>query len=104
MNTASYLEHLRCDIESWMDLSDDVQGDVLVIQGDLQPEVKFVSTEKFTKHNLDPQLLIDTTICYPRILLATAGCIGAGLDSSDVYSVSQIGLPSGIIDMVQEMC
>ena len=71
-----------------MDLSDDAQGGVLVIQGDLQPEVNFVSTEQFTKHNPNPQLLIDKNIYYLRILLATAGCIGAGLYLSDAYSIS----------------
>ena len=84
-------------------MNDEVKGDVLVIQGDLQPEVKFVSAELFTRHVDDPQLLLDSNIYYPRILLATAGCIGAGLDSSDVYSVCRVGMPSGIIDMVQEM-
>ena len=102
-NTASCLDQLKCDIESWMDMNDEVKGDVLVIQGDLQPEVKFVSAELFTRHVDDPQLLLDSNIYYPRILLATAGCIGAGLDSSDVYSVCRVGMPSGIIDMVQEM-
>ena len=46
---------------------------------------------------------MDKNEFYPRILLATAGCIGAGLDSLDVYCVSRIGFPSSIIDMVQEM-
>ena len=51
----------------------------------------------------DRQSLVDKNEFYPRILLATAGCIGAGLDSPDVYCVSRIGFPSSIIDMVQEM-
>lgn len=102
-NTAACLDQLRSDIEAWMDLKDAVKGDVLVIQGDLQAEVKFISAEQFTKHIDNPQLLLDTNKFYPRILLATAGCIGAGLDSSDVYCVCRVGMPSGLIDMVQEM-
>ena len=46
---------------------------------------------------------MDKNEFYPMILLATAGCIGAGLDSPDAYSVSRIGFPSSITDMVQEM-
>ena len=44
-NTAACLDQLRSDIESWMDMNDKIQGDVLIIQGDPQPEVKFVSAE-----------------------------------------------------------
>jgi hypothetical protein len=40
---------------------------------------------------------------YPRILVATSGCIGAGLDSSDVYTVVRDGFPSSILDFIQEM-
>ena len=57
------------------------------MQGDLQPEVKFVFADQFTKSILDPQSLVDKNEFYPRILLATARCIGTGLDSPDVYSV-----------------
>ena len=94
---------LRSKTESWMDLSDEIKGDVLVIQGDLQPEVKFVSAEQFTRFVENPQHLVDTNQFLPRILLATAGCIGAGLDCSDVYSVCRLGFPISIINMVQEM-
>ena len=47
-NTAEFLGTLRSDIESWLDLSDNIKGDIIVIQGNLQPEVKFVSAEQFT--------------------------------------------------------
>jgi len=84
-------------------MNDTIQGNVLIIQGGLQPEVKFVSAEKFTKITNDPQLLVDKNEFYTRILIATAGCIGAGVDSPDIYSISRIGFPSSIIDLVQEM-
>ena len=69
----------------------------------MKKEVKFISAERFTKTMTNPQELIDRNKCYPRILLATAGSIGPGLNSQDVYSVSRIGFPSSIIDMAQEM-
>ena len=79
-----------------------IQGDVLIIQGDFQPEVKI-----FWWSNLLGTLL--TYNCYgigmniTILLFATSGCIGSGLESPDVYSVCRVRLPSGILDMVQEM-
>ena len=86
-----------------MDMSNEVKGGVLVIQGDLQPEIKCILAEQFTKQVNEPQLLLNSDTYYPRIVLATAGCIGVGLDSCDVYSVCRVGMPFSIINMVQEM-
>lgn len=47
--TAASIELLLSETESWMDLSDEIKEHVLVIQGDLQPEVKFISAEKSTR-------------------------------------------------------
>ena len=47
-NTASCLYQMQSDIELWLDANDDIKGDVLVINGDLKPEVKFASIERFT--------------------------------------------------------
>ena len=102
-NTASCLDQLRVDLEQWMNSSDIIKGDVLIIHGDMKKEVKFVSAERFTTTVTNPQELIDSNQYYPRILLATAGSIGAGLDSSDVFSVTRIGFPTSVIDMAQEM-
>ena len=65
-NTTASLELLRSETESWMDFSDEIMGDALVIQGDLQPEVKFVSAEQFTRVVDDPQQLINTNQFYPE--------------------------------------
>ena len=48
-NTASYLELTQPEIELWLDMNDDIKGDVLVINGELKPEVKFASAERFTQ-------------------------------------------------------
>ena len=40
---------------------------------------------------------------YPRILVATAICIGNGLDLDDFYCVVYIGFSTSIINCVQEM-
>ena len=84
-------------------MSDDIKGDVLVIQGDMEPEIKFVSVCEFTKSVKDPDEEINCNRFYPRVLLATAGSIGARLDAADVYCVIRVGFPTSIIDMVQEM-
>ena len=76
---------------------------IIVIYGDLKPEVKFVSAKWFTQVISNPEELINTNKFYPRILLATAGSIGAGLDSPDVYSVYRAGFPTSIFEMAQEM-
>ena len=34
-NIAACLDQLRSDIESWMNMNDKIQGNVLIIQGDL---------------------------------------------------------------------
>ena len=94
---------MKVDIEQWLNASDDIKGDVLLIHGDMKKEVKYISAERFTKTITNPQELIDSNKFNPRILLATAGSIGAGIDSQDVYSVSRIGFLTSIIDMDQEM-
>ena len=57
----------------------------------------------FTKTVDNTEDLINSNLFYPRILIATAGSIGVGLDSVDVYSVVRVGFPTSILEMVQEM-
>ena len=46
--------------------------------------------------------LIKSTISA-RVLIATAGSIGTGLDSVNTTTVMRIGLPTSILDFIQEM-
>ena len=39
----------------------------------------------------------------PRIFIATASCIGAGVDCSDVYFVVRDGFPTSIMHLSQEL-
>jgi len=91
-NTASCLEQIQADIEAWLDMDDTILRDTLLIHGDQKPEVKFMSAEKFTETVSDPEDLINKNKFYPRFFLATAGNIGAGLDSSDIYVVCRVGV------------
>ena len=45
----------------------------------------------------------DTSKFTPRVLLGTAGCIGAGLDSNDVHLVQRVGMPTSRLNLIQEM-
>ena len=86
-NTRSCLEQMQADVELWLDMNENIKGDAIVIYGDLKPKVKFVSAERFTKVNENPEELINTNIFYSRVLLATAGSTGATF----------INNPSGLI-------
>ena len=102
-NTVSCLDQLKIDVEHWLDSSDGIKGDALIIHGDMKAEVKFVSAQMFTKNTENAKDLVNTNSFYPRILMATAGSIGTGHDSGDVYCVVKIGFSTSILEMVQEM-
>ena len=81
----------------------EIQGDVLVINGDSKSEVKFVSAERSIEEVDDPESLVNSNKFCPRVLLATAGSIGTGLDSPDVFAVVRMGFPTSIFEMTQEL-
>ena len=81
----------------------EIEGDTIIINGDLESEWKLFSSQKFTEITNNPQEHILNNIYYPRILVATSGRIGAGLNSSSVYCVIRDGFPSSILDLIQEM-
>lgn len=99
-NTASTVEHLKDSIDIWLDEENKTQGDTLLVNGTLEPELKLRHVQKFTQLTSSD---IDEETFHPRILFATASCIGAGLDSSQVINAIRVGLPSSLIDLIQEM-
>ena len=72
-NTASCLDQLKVDVEHWLDSSNGIKGDALIIQGDMKAEVKFISAQMFTKIVDNAKELVNSNSFYPRILMATAG-------------------------------
>ena len=102
-NTASKAEHLKQEMDQMIDLESLFEGDSMLIHGSLQAEVKLISAPRFNASVSNPRHFITTTKFYHRFLIATATCIGAGLDSSDIYCVIRVGFPTSILDMVQEM-
>jgi superfamily II DNA helicase RecQ len=102
-SVAKSTEKIQDTLDMWLDDPLNVDGDTILINGDLEPEWKFVSTQCFTETNLNPAKTIEDNCFYPRILIATSGCIGAGLDCADVNLVVRDGFPSSLLDMIQEM-
>ena len=69
----------------------------------MQPEVKYISAEIFTRSIENSDNLINRNIFFPRILIVTAGSIGDGLDTMDVHSVVRGGYPTSILEILQEI-
>ena len=84
-NTAYCFDQMQSDIELWLGMNNDIKCDALVISGALKPEVKFASAERFTRVVDDPEELLNKNGFFLRILLSTAGSIGAGLKSPDCF-------------------
>ena len=102
-NTATKAESIKDELDSWLNLTSAFEGDTIMINGDMESEVKLKSATIFTSHINNARELVDNFKFYPRVLIATSSCIGAGLDSRSVYCVIRIGFPTSILDMIQEM-
>ena len=103
-NVAKSVTTIRDSLDDWLNQADNkIEGDTLLINGDLESEWKFFSSQKFTETSITNRSMINKETYFPRILIATSGCIGAGLDSSDVHLVVRDGSPSSILDFIQEM-
>ena len=94
---------IQDEIDSFLDKSPEIVGDTVLINGEMEPEWKYVSAQRFTEQNDHVEDLVSNNQFNARILVATSGCIGAGLDSSDVHVVIRDGIPSSILDLIQEM-
>ena len=102
-NTASEAESIQEKIDVMLDNETIFEGDTILIKGDLETELKQVNAERFTEEIHNGDELIEENEFYPYVLIATSSCIGAGLDSSLVYSVLRVGFPTSLINMIQEM-
>ena len=63
---------------------------------------KFLQTVAFTT-TWSIEDINDVSKFDPRVLLGTAGCIGARLDSNDVYLAQRIGIPTIMLNLIKEM-
>lgn len=99
-NLASSLENIKDSIDFWLDETSPFAGNALLITGAMEPELKLKHTNKFVSPS--PQIT-DEDSFVPRILLAAAGCIGAGLGSSKAHRAIRIGFSSSVNNLAQEM-
>ena len=60
---------MQSELELWLDRNPTIQGDVLVISGDLKPEVNIVSAEMFAQEVYDPEELINSNNFNPYYYL-----------------------------------
>ena len=102
-NTASQAETYQDKVNTLLDNELLFEGDTVLIIGGLEPEVKLINAQTFTKEIHNAAELIENNEFFPRVLIATSSSIGAGLGLSDVYSVIRIGFPTSILDLMQEM-
>ena len=102
-NVSSQVTSMCEKIDTWLDNHDSIEGDTIIINGELPSEWKFISSELFTKECSNLKEKIKNNEFVPRIILATSGCIGAGLDCSDVVVVMRDGFPTSMVDLIQEM-
>jgi hypothetical protein len=87
-NVAKSVTTIGDSLDNWLNEADNkIKGDTLLINGDLESEWKFFSSQKFTETSLKNCSMINNETYFPRILIATSGCIGAGLDLSNVHLV-----------------
>ena len=104
-NSAKSIKIIQEKIDLWLDGNEtNINGDTMMINGDIDAEQKFVNAKLFTKNlrDVSNNELNDLIYC-PRILCAMSACIGAGLDLLQVYLAFCDGLPPSIIDFAQEM-
>ena len=102
LNTAYEAKKFKEKIDMWLDEESPFEGDLVLIYGDMHQEVKaeiitaFTSTLSVDEHMKSKQI-------YPRILIATSGSVGAGLDSTAINLVYRIGCPGSVFEFIQEM-
>lgn len=90
------------DIDTYLDTIPNSVADTINIIGTVPALLKQESILRFLTTPSEQDMLNDS-VFYPRILVGTSGCIGAGLDSKDITTVIRIGISPSIIHFVQEL-
>ena len=103
-STASKAKEVQTKLDHWLDSNESIEGDTVLVVGDLDTETKFAYTTRFTNssYGVAFEPYSSERLC-PRFMIGTPGCIGAGLDCNHVNLVCRIGLPTSIIHFIQEM-
>ena len=67
-NTAAEAESIQDKVDSLLDNKSLFQGDTVLFVGDLEPEVKLINAQSFTKEVNNPSELIENNEFFPRVL------------------------------------
>ena len=90
-------------MDSWLNIDNKLVGDSVLVVGSRDTELKFAFTTAFTMCKFDAKIPNENNELKPRFLIGTSGCIGAGLDCKDVHFVFRMGIPTNLINFIQEM-
>ena len=80
-STATKASDVQVKLDSWLDNKTTIQGDTVLVFGDLETATKFAYTTEFTNtiYGINGKDYTTNKLC-PRFMIGTPGCIGAGLD------------------------
>jgi hypothetical protein len=103
-NTAKKLQGMQCSFDDWLN-EVNIDGDSVLGVGDVKQELKYAYTIAFTCKSTTIGNSNNENGCLfnPKFLFGTSGCIGAGLDSDEVRLVLRLGMPTSLINLIQEM-
>ena len=80
-----------------IDETNEINGDAMLIVGDMESELKFESAKEFTKR-LES---VNEDIFCPRMLFGTPGHVGINYDQ--VNTIIKVGLSTSVLSVIQEM-
>ena len=90
-NTTKSAEDIKESIDTFLDPNSTLQEDLMMIHGNMYADINFLSAVKFTTSEMNPEDNMKNNVFLPRIFIATASCIGNGLDSKDACHVIHVG-------------
>ena len=102
LNTAHEAKKLKDKVDMWLNEESPFEGDSPLVHGDMHKEVKAETIRAFTS-TLSVEEDMKSNVIHPRILIATSGSVGAGLDSHEINLVYRIGCPGSVFELIQEM-
>ena len=99
-NTASKAETIKEEIDSWLNLMSFFNGDIIVINGDIESKVKLMEVTTFASKSNTYQARDIKNLLNLRVLIVISSCVVTGLNSSSVYSIIRIRFLVSVLDMI----
>ena len=96
------MKKIKIYIDKWLDETSEFIGDVMLLYGDQESELKEVNINTLA-HKIGSKHELKDNVYYQRILVETSACIGAGLDCDNIYVVYRVCFPTSMHDLMQEM-